>query len=559
MNCPACGAENDGDAKFCRSCGTPLSQDRACPVCGAPNPADALYCQNCGTRMDGVCPACGKPVRPGARFCNYCGIPQANATAPAAQPANGPAVFKQPVSCTPAYAAPATAAASVKAKMDTGRALRYAAEACAAAAALAAFVFLFLIGCVYADTDPAVSNNLFYFFGEAFDDVKSALAGTKQYPGYYATSLYISTVYGTVVSALAILATVTLFILTVIRYLRGLLGKTEKRTGKLALATVFSFAAGALLFLSANNGTLIDVTSTANSYQRTVVRIMLNGATIAGICIVAALVIAYAVCSLLATAKQSAQKGGAAHLILGCIGIVLAAVVFALLACGGVQGGWSYSYEAETIYHVTYLNTQESYYQLGFATAFTTAGQLALAVANLIESLRLPEATMETLNFIMGTSIAGFVLMVALGAVMTMMLADLVGSVAERRRPKIGYAIAAFCICAAITVCYALIAGKLLPFTIDASGTTETQSLSMQPQYGIVISAGVFTLLMLGTAVADRIIAVCAERERRPQEPAGSPAVPPCAPQSDTVTETVQETASDVPDAQPPQEENGNS
>ena len=81
----------------------------------------------------------------------------------------------------------------------------------------------------------------------------------------------------------------------------------------------------------------------------------------------------------------------------------------------------------------------------------------------------------------------------------------------------------------------------------------------MQPQYGIVISAGVFTLLMLGTAVADRIIAVCAERERRPQEPAGSPAVPPCAPQSDTVAETVQETASDVPDAQPPQEENGNS
>ena len=51
-----------------------------------------------------------------------------------------------------------------------------------------------------------------------------------------------------------------------------------------------------------------------------------------------------------------------------------------------------------------------------------TAKLLALAVANLIESLRLPEATMETLNFIMGTSIAGFVLMVALEAAVLLLL-----------------------------------------------------------------------------------------------------------------------------------------
>lgn len=47
--CPACSAENDAGAKFCKSCGAALS--KACPACGAANDADAKFCNSCGGRL----------------------------------------------------------------------------------------------------------------------------------------------------------------------------------------------------------------------------------------------------------------------------------------------------------------------------------------------------------------------------------------------------------------------------------------------------------------------------------------------------------------------------
>lgn len=44
--CPECGAVNDKDALFCKSCGKPLSLK--CEECGTVNEADAKFCNNCG-------------------------------------------------------------------------------------------------------------------------------------------------------------------------------------------------------------------------------------------------------------------------------------------------------------------------------------------------------------------------------------------------------------------------------------------------------------------------------------------------------------------------------
>ncbi|MEP7060296.1 MAG: zinc-ribbon domain-containing protein, partial [Actinomycetota bacterium] len=48
--CPACGVENQADARFCMSCGAPLP--RVCPSCGAPAPEGARFCSSCGTALD---------------------------------------------------------------------------------------------------------------------------------------------------------------------------------------------------------------------------------------------------------------------------------------------------------------------------------------------------------------------------------------------------------------------------------------------------------------------------------------------------------------------------
>ena len=48
-NCPACGAANPADAKFCGSCGAAVNA--TCPRCGHRNPSDGSFCLECGAAL----------------------------------------------------------------------------------------------------------------------------------------------------------------------------------------------------------------------------------------------------------------------------------------------------------------------------------------------------------------------------------------------------------------------------------------------------------------------------------------------------------------------------
>ncbi len=50
--CPHCRAENQPQAKFCSSCGKPMSFTRECPACKKNIPADAKFCPECGKKID---------------------------------------------------------------------------------------------------------------------------------------------------------------------------------------------------------------------------------------------------------------------------------------------------------------------------------------------------------------------------------------------------------------------------------------------------------------------------------------------------------------------------
>ncbi|MCH3942587.1 MAG: zinc ribbon domain-containing protein [Atopobiaceae bacterium] len=79
MFCINCGRENEGGARFCVYCGTPLDRE---PEPAGTSPAN--------------CPACGQPLVEGASFCTHCGAAVArDATtpmAPVAAPVQGPYV-----------------------------------------------------------------------------------------------------------------------------------------------------------------------------------------------------------------------------------------------------------------------------------------------------------------------------------------------------------------------------------------------------------------------------------------------------------------------------------
>lgn len=49
--CPNCGAQLPAGAKFCMSCGQPLSVKNVCPKCGSELPSGAKFCLNCGEKV----------------------------------------------------------------------------------------------------------------------------------------------------------------------------------------------------------------------------------------------------------------------------------------------------------------------------------------------------------------------------------------------------------------------------------------------------------------------------------------------------------------------------
>ncbi len=49
MNCPHCNAENPAGGKFCRQCGSALTN--ACRQCGHPIGSDDRYCVSCGQAL----------------------------------------------------------------------------------------------------------------------------------------------------------------------------------------------------------------------------------------------------------------------------------------------------------------------------------------------------------------------------------------------------------------------------------------------------------------------------------------------------------------------------
>ena len=50
--CPMCKKSNLGNAKFCVSCGHPISNSELlCNECGAENPFGSNFCQNCGNKL----------------------------------------------------------------------------------------------------------------------------------------------------------------------------------------------------------------------------------------------------------------------------------------------------------------------------------------------------------------------------------------------------------------------------------------------------------------------------------------------------------------------------
>ena len=521
-----------------------------CQRCGTENPADAVFCKQCGMKLSaGTCPACGKTLPENARFCSFCGTPVPAQTAPQ-QPAPKPR-------------------ASAKSKGTAQKVLGHVGNACAMMGALISFIFVFLIGTSIAGTGtaPGISeipmamqgSSLFDYFGRAYDSVAAALEALRSYPSYYPTSLYLSTVFGTVAAAAALIATSVLFILTLVRFLLNLSGKTQKSAGGLGLATFFSFLVGALLFLSVERVS-IDLTYSVTGYVSTVnvsAASVLNGATVAGICIGAVFVAGSLGCAIARGGREQGQREALFRYIFCGIGLALSVTFFALLADGCVQLSLT-SASAGT--------TATMGMTIGFTGILQIIGYLSLSVAADTTGAAIPVEYAGDFNLVLILSLIGLVLLFALGAVLVILAVKYGESLAQRRKRTFALSVTAAVLAILCAVFAAIVADKAAYLLNTINGGTAEDAVGTKTVTTILVA--IFAAIAFITAAVDLAISpkksaapapayapyaapAAAVQPAYPAQPVQQP-VPPAAQPAQIHTQNVPQTP---PAAEPQQEQ----
>ena len=518
-----------------------------CTRCGTENPAGARFCKHCGTRLD-VCAACGAPLAPDSRFCNMCGAAVNAPVQPvyAAQPAYVPQPTYAPVRPAPAQPAaqPAYDGARAKRRAVAQRVLGYVGNGLAMLGALIAFIFVFLIGTTMnADGSAAGADiafpveagmhSLYDYFGAIYRGIGQALAATEVYPGYYPTSLYVTAIFGTVSAAAALLATAVLFILTLVRYLLNLTGKTQKGAGGLAVATFFSFLVGALLFMGVECASISISYSASGITAEATARTVLNGTTIAGICVSAVCMAGYLGCAIARGGRENGIREAVLRYVFCVAGLAFTVLFLALLSSGCAQ--FMYNAAGSTSRTGRFLLSS------GFAGIFQIAGSMSLN----FNDIAIPEEYAGDFNFIMGFSIAGFALQFALCVVTVFLLVNFFRSLTDKRKGTLGLSLAAAILAIATAVFAALIAAKTTELINELGDLTGSEQY--RPNVTMTVLVAVFAAIVLVLSIVHTALTPCPKRVLYYAVPVAQPV--PMATASQTAP------VQDVPAAQPAQDD----
>ena len=512
-----------------------------CTRCGTENPAGARFCKHCGTRLD-VCAACGAPLAPDSRFCNMCG---AAVNAPA-QPAYVPQPAYAPVRPAPAQPAaqPAYDGAREKRRAVAQRVLGYVGNGLAMLGALIAFIFVFLIGTTINANGSAAGadiafpveagmHSLYDYFGAIYREIGQALAATEVYPGYYPTSLYVTAIFGTVSAAAALLATAVLFILTLVRYLLNLTGKTQKGAGGLAAATFFSFLVGALLFMGVECASVSISYSASGITAEAAARSALNGTTIAGICVSAVCMAGYLGCAIARGGRENGIREAVLRYVFCGAGLAFTVLFLALLSGGCAQ--FMYSAAGST------SRTGRFILSSGFAGIFQIAGSMSLN----FNDIAIPEEYAGDFNFIMGFSIAGFALQFALCVVTVFLLVNFFRSLTDKRKGTLGLSLAAAILAIATAVFAALIAAKTTELINELGDLTGSEQY--RPNVTMTVLVAVFAAIVLVLSIVHTALTPRPKRVLYYAVPVAQPVPMATASQPAPVQ--------DVPAAQPAQDD----
>ncbi|MBE5757056.1 MAG: zinc ribbon domain-containing protein [Clostridiales bacterium] len=219
MVCKNCGKEILDDAIFCKHCGFRVDGKISCPNCNFLNDETDTFCAQCGTRIDGkkFCKNCGSEVD--GVFCSKCGQKYVEIN-------SKKIAFKE---------------TGVVQNSTVSKILDVVGNSVLMLGVVFSLIFIFFIG--FSETIGGVevassSNSIFYYFGKAYDNLKSLFSMLSNYSASFKTSYYLTTILQTVVVASCLIGCIIFTILATVRFVKKMCNKSTKSPALFSLLSI---------------------------------------------------------------------------------------------------------------------------------------------------------------------------------------------------------------------------------------------------------------------------------------------------------------------------------
>ena len=448
MDCKKCGTPAADGAVYCHNCGERVDGKKVCPICGDLNEQEYKYCIYCGARIDGkaVCKVCG--VEHDGVFCPQCGVKSLQT--------------KPSKKCN--------------AKVHNGDTykgiMRIVATSLGLFAALTAFIFMFFIGF------EGEEKSIFYYFGDSFKEMKSAkaeyVAQGGGFKGAVNALMYFETITGCIIAAATLVSVATFFGLAVWRSVRALCGKETRSPISMVLWTAFSYILGAALLYPFGAG------------KSDGIAIGYNGATTAGLVICFVALVLMTACVVVGDLGKFKEKAFIVRVVRSIIYIVFGLVAFFMVRNVGMK-----------------ILVDTAYIDVDVSGTPGMISALALGLFGIVYSGNTKlnfEMNMISVLGIIGTALALVAIVFALLAVFKG-VRNLLG---ESRKTEIASPIISAALSIGVLICCILIWKEA---ALIAKTTKPVYVTSLKAKYALSILAIVFTVIHLGVAIANKIVA----------------------------------------------------
>lgn len=327
MVCKKCGSSTEENAVFCGVCGARVDGKKPCGACGYLNVDTNAFCVQCGSRIDGkkVC-SCGTAYE--GNFCPSCGKGGQKAETKKIALHKG----NKGVNEDGTWA-------------RVCRILKLIGGGAVMTAVLFSLIFVFCIG--FKAVTGGESLTIYDYFYQGFKDIAD-IGKTIQdstFRSFYDTAGYTYASVGLVGVVATLGSVITFSTLAIVRYVKGWLGKTDKRATKWCVATFISYATG-VAFLYALNIAEINY-YTAGVGARLGQLVEMTGATKAGLLLGIIFLAIGLLCFIVANfRKENIVKYAFA------VGLTaLASVIFCMVKNAGVS--MEFGEDGETLIYVS--------------------------------------------------------------------------------------------------------------------------------------------------------------------------------------------------------------